>query len=88
MSNCIFCKYNLLSLSLFTDCIFKDVNNKLKNYCNSAGMDFIDNLNIERSCLNRGKLNLNRKGTAALTKNLGRFVRSLPVDSLGVKVRL
>ena len=65
-----------------------DVNNKLKNYCNSAGMDFIDNLNIERSCLNRGKLNLNRKGTAAITKNLGRFVRSLPVDSLGVKVRL
>ena len=51
-------------------------------------MDFIDNLNIERSCLNRGKLNLNRKGIAALTKNLGRFVRSLPVDSLRVKVRL
>ena len=30
---------------------FKDknnyVNNKLKNYCNSAGMDFIDNSNID-----------------------------------------
>ena len=30
-----------------------DVNNKLKNYCNSAGMDFIDNANIDGSCLNR-----------------------------------
>ena len=52
-----------------------DVNNKLKNYCNSAGMDFIDNLIIEKSCLNRGKLGLNRKGTAALAKNLCRFLR-------------
>ena len=57
-----------------------DVNNKLKNYCNSAGMDFIDNSNIDGSCLNRGKLHLNRKGPAALAKNLCRFVRSLPVD--------
>ena len=46
-----------------------DVNNKLKSYCNSAGMDFIDNSNIDLSCLNRGKLHLNRKGTAALAKN-------------------
>ena len=57
-----------------------DVNNKLKNYCNSAGMDFIDNSNIDGSCLNRGKLHLNRKGTAALAKSFCRFVRSLPVD--------
>ena len=47
-----------------------DVNNKLKNYCNSAGMDFIDNSNIDGSCLNRGKLHLNRKGTAALALGL------------------
>ena len=57
-----------------------DVNNKLKNYCNSAGMDFIDNSNIDGSCLNRGKLHLNRKGTAALAKNFCRFARSLPED--------
>ena len=57
-----------------------DVNNKLKNYCNSGGMDFIDNSNIDGSCLNRGKVHLNRKGTAALAKNLSRFVRSLSVD--------
>ena len=57
-----------------------DVNNKLKNYCNSAGMDFINNLNIDGSCLSRGKLHLNRKGTAALAKIFCRFIRSLPVD--------
>ena len=56
-----------------------DVNNTLKNYCNSAGMDFIDNSNTDGSCLNRGKLHLNRKGTAALAKNLSRFVNSLPL---------
>ena len=43
-------------------------------------MDFNDNSNIDGSCLNRGKLQLNRKRTAALGKNLCRFVRSLPVD--------
>ena len=59
---------------------FKDVNNKLKNCCNSAGMDFVDNSKIDGSCLNRGKLHVNRKGTAALAKNFCRFVRSLPVD--------
>ena len=64
-----------------------DVNNKLKNYCNSAGMDFIDNSIIEKSCLNRGKLGLNRKGTAALAKNLCRFLRKIEL-SLDVKVRL
>ena len=57
-----------------------DVNNKLKNYCNSACMDFIDNSNIDGSCLNRGKLHLNRKGTAGLAKNFCRFVRFLLVD--------
>ena len=57
-----------------------DINNKLINYCNSAGMDFIDNSNIDGSCLNRGKLHLNRKGTAPLAKKLFRFVKSLPSD--------
>ena len=50
-----------------------DVNKKVKNYCNSAGMDFIDNSNINGSCLNWGKLHLNRKRTAALVKNLSSF---------------
>ena len=57
-----------------------DVNNKFTNYCNSAGIDFYDNSDIDGSCLNRSKLHLNRKGTAALAKNLCRFVKSLPLD--------
>ena len=57
-----------------------DVKNNLKNYCNSAGMGFINNSDIDGSCLNRAKLHLNRKGTATLAKNLCRFVRSLLVD--------
>ena len=57
-----------------------DVNNKPKNYGNSAGIDFIDNSKIDGSCLNRGKLHPNRKGTTALAKIFCRFVRSLPVD--------
>ena len=56
---------------------FKDKINKLKTYCNSAGMVFIDNANIDGSCLNRRKLYLNRKRTATLAKKLCRFVRSL-----------
>ena len=43
-------------------------------------MDVIDNSNIYGSCLNTGKLQLKRKRTAALAKDLRRFVRSLPVD--------
>ena len=43
-------------------------------------MNFIGNSNIERSYLNRGKLDLNRKRAVALAKNLCRFLRSLPVD--------
>ena len=39
-----------------------------------------DNLNIDGSCLNGGKLHLNRKRIAALAKNLCRSVRSLPLD--------
>ena len=57
-----------------------DVNNKLKNYYNSKGRYFLDNSNIDGSCLNRSKLHLNRKRTAALAKNLCRFVRSLLID--------
>ena len=57
-----------------------DVNNKLKNYCSSASMNFIDNSDIDESCLNIGRLQLNRKGAATLAKNLCSFVKSLPSD--------
>ena len=63
----------------FKDMIY-DVNNKLKNYFNSARMDFTDNSDFDGFCQNRGKLHLNRKVIAALAKNLNRFVNSLPLD--------
>ena len=40
-------------------------------------MDFIGNSNIDGSCLNRGKLHLNRKDTAALAEKFCRSVKSL-----------
>ena len=53
------------SITNYKDEDFKDkindVINALKNYCNTAGKDFIKNSNIDGSCLNRGKLHLSRK---------------------------
>ena len=76
--------YERIALSNIKNCEDKDfknkinnANKKLKNYCNSAGMKFIDNLNIDGSCLNRGKLHLNSKDTAASAKTLCRFVKFL-----------
>ena len=77
-------KIAISSIAIREDQDFKDknsdVNNNLKNYFNSAGMNLIDNSNIDRSCLNRVKVLLNRKETAALAKNLCRFPWVFPVD--------
>ena len=69
-----------LYLYLPTEDFQNKISNKLQNYCNSAGIDFIDNSNIERSCLNKGKLDLRRKAIVALAKDLCRFASSFPVD--------
>ena len=45
------------------------VNDRLQKYCLSKGLLFVDNSNIDASCLNRGKLNLNRQGTSILADN-------------------
>ena len=37
-----------------------DTNEKLQCFCNSTGLSFTDNNNIDRSCLNKGMLHLNR----------------------------
>ena len=39
------------------------INEKLKRWCIGKGLTFIDNNNINESCLNRGKLHLNRRGS-------------------------
>ena len=38
-----------------------NINEKLQRFCNGKGLSFIDNNNIDRSCLNKGKLHLNRR---------------------------
>ena len=50
------------------------INEKLKRWCIGKGFTFIDNNNINESCLNRGKLHLNRKGSSYLVNNFKKFV--------------
>ena len=42
-------------------------NNRLEKYCKGNEFFFIDNSNIDASCLNISKLHLNREGTHYLT---------------------
>ena len=46
-----------------------NINEKLQRFCNSQGLSFIDNNNIDRSCLNKDKLHLNRRGSSYLANN-------------------
>ena len=45
------------------------VNDRLQKYCLSKGLLFVDNSNIDASCLNRGRLHLNRQITSILADN-------------------
>ena len=42
----------------------KEINRKLENLYKGKRIKFINNNNIEGSCLNRSKLHLNKSGTA------------------------
>ena len=55
----------------------ENINDKLKRLCVSKGIFFIDNNNIDRSCLNRGKLHLNKRGSSYLANNFKKFVNAL-----------
>ena len=44
-------------------------NDRLQKYCLSKGLLFVDNSNINVSCLNIGKLHLNRQSTSILADN-------------------
>ena len=50
--------------------ILKNLNLKLKRYCDGNNFLFIDNDNINESCLNNSKLHLNQKGTNVLCENI------------------
>ena len=51
--------------------------NRLQNYCLSKDFLFFDNRNIDVSCLDRGKLHLNRQGTSILADNFRKSLVSL-----------
>ena len=53
------------------------IDEKLKRWCIGKGLTFTDNNNINESCLNRGKLLLNRRGLSYLANNFKKFVKSL-----------
>ena len=61
------------------DCDCKDImdstSKKLKSYCGCVGIEFINNVSIDGSCLNRSKLHLNRKGSSLLTKNVATYIK-------------
>ena len=48
----------------------KDINIRLKSYCLGKGLIFVDNSNIDKSCLNSSKLHLSKKGTQLLSQNI------------------
>ena len=48
----------------------RDLNLKLKRYCEGNNFLFVDNVNVEESCLNNSKLHLNHKGTTILCQNI------------------
>jgi hypothetical protein len=52
-----------------------EVNKSLKALCTKHGYAFIDNQNIDKSCLNSSNLHLNAKGSAYLAVNFIKFIR-------------
>ena len=54
-----------------------ETNRKLEKLCKGKSMIFINNSNIDNTCLNRTKLNLNKSGTSLLIKILSKVVNSV-----------
>ena len=53
------------------------LNGKLKTFCEENLITYIDNINIDESCLGNGKFHPNKKGKAFFAKNLINFVESV-----------
>ena len=54
-----------------------EANRKLENLCKGKGMVFINNSNIDSTCLNRNKLHLNKSGTSLLIKYFSKAMNSV-----------
>ena len=57
----------------------QSINDKLQRFCTSKGLSFIDNNNIDKSCLNKGKLHLNRRGSSFLANDFKKFVKYVQI---------
>ena len=55
-------------------------NNRLEKYCKGNEFFFIDNSNIDASCLNKSKLHLNRKGTSYLANNFRNHIFNIKLN--------
>ena len=53
------------------------VNEKPKQWCIGKCLTFIDNNNINESCLNRGKIQLSIRGSSYLANNFKKFIELL-----------
>ena len=57
----------------------QSINDKLQRFCTSKGLSFIDNNNIDKSCLNKGKFHLNRRGSSFLANDFKKFVKYVQI---------
>ena len=55
----------------------KSINKNIQSLYTSKVLSFIDNSNIDKSCLNRSNLHLNRRGSSFLANTFKKFVNSL-----------
>ena len=62
----------------------KELNELLKDLCLKEGYTYIENVNIDATCLNGSKLHLNSKGSALLAVHFIKFLRGRnPRSSIG-----
>ena len=53
----------------------KEINDKVQALSSKHGVKFINNLSIDKTCLNSSKLHLNAKGSAILASHFIKFLR-------------
>ena len=54
----------------------QSINDKLQRFCTRKGLSFIDNSNTDKSCMSKGKLHLNRRGSFFLANNFKKFLNA------------
>ena len=55
----------------------KDINEKLKRFCNSKGFFFVDNSNVDENILNKSLLHLSRYGNRLFFRKFHKYVKGL-----------